>query len=114
MSPTSGIGVKEYEEVVMNTASAMFVGGFDTVSFYSSIPQLLRWTLNFNTQIIAGLCAFLFAMMTHPEVQRRAQSEIDGVILSGQLPTFEDRESLPYITALVQEVLRWKPITPMG
>ncbi|RXW21583.1 hypothetical protein EST38_g4282 [Candolleomyces aberdarensis] len=94
MDRTTGIDVKAYEEVVMNTASAMFVGGFDT--------------------IIAALCAFMFAMMTHPEVQRRAQSEIDAVLPSGQLPTFEDRESLPYITAMVKEVLRWKPITPMA
>ncbi|KAF6741055.1 cytochrome P450 [Ephemerocybe angulata] len=82
-----------YEEVVMNTASAMFVGGFDT--------------------IIAAMSALLFAMMTHPEAQRRAQAEIDSVISSG-LPTFEDRKSLPYITAIVKEVLRWKPVTPMA
>lgn len=53
-------------------------------------------------------------MMVFPEVQRKAQEEIDRVVGSDRLPGFEDREDLPYIDALVKEVLRWHPVAPMG
>jgi hypothetical protein len=35
-------------------------------------------------------------MMAHPEVLEKAQKEIDTVVGSDRLPTFEDRTSLPY------------------
>ena len=52
-------------------------------------------------------------MMNHPEVQRKAQAELDTV-LGGRLPTCDDRgPSLPYINALVEEVLRWSAVVPL-
>ena len=57
---------------------------------------------------------FIFAMIKYPEIQRRAQDELDRVIKPGHLPTMEDEESLPYTTAILKEVLRWKPVSPLG
>lgn len=48
-------------------------------------------------------------MATHPEVQKRAQEELDRVVGSSRLPAFEDRDQLPYIEAIYREVLRWQP-----
>jgi cytochrome P450 len=53
-------------------------------------------------------------MTVYPEVQRRAQAEIDRVIGSDRLPTLADQPSLPYVDALVKEVLRWNPVAPLG
>ena len=53
-------------------------------------------------------------MLKHPEMQRRAHEELDRVIGSGHLPTLADEESLPYTTAIVKEVLRWKTVAPIG
>lgn len=53
-------------------------------------------------------------MVLYPEVQKKAQAEIDGIIALNRLPTWEDRESLPYIDAICRELLRWQPITPLG
>lgn len=53
-------------------------------------------------------------MIRHPEVQRKAQAEIDLVIGPDRLPEIADRPSLPYIQSLLIEVLRWGPATPMG
>jgi cytochrome P450 len=53
-------------------------------------------------------------MTLFPEVQRKAQQEIDRVIGSGRLPSFEDRVNLPYVDAIVKEILRWHPVAPMG
>lgn len=53
-------------------------------------------------------------MTVYPEVQRKAQDEIDRVLGAGRLPKVADRASLPYIDAVVKEVLRWHPVAPMG
>lgn len=52
-------------------------------------------------------------MATHPEVQRKAQAEIDVVVGSGRLPNINDREALPYVNHLIIEVLRINPIAPL-
>ncbi len=45
-------------------------------------------------------------MMKYPEVQRRAQEELDRVVGTDRIPTFEDRKDLPYVNALMLECLR--------
>ncbi|KAG1733009.1 cytochrome P450 [Suillus paluster] len=61
----------------------------------------------------AALMLFVLAMVSYPDVQRRAQAEIDSVIGSDRLPTFEDRASLPYVESVLRETLRWHPILPL-
>ena len=46
-------------------------------------------------------------MVLHPEVQQRAREELDRVVGRDRLPDFTDRDSLPYITAITKEVLRY-------
>ncbi len=53
-------------------------------------------------------------MLLYPEVQAKAQAEIDAVIGNDRLPRFDDRESLPYVNALVLEVTRWHTVAPIG
>lgn len=53
-------------------------------------------------------------MVEHPEVVQRAQEEIDRVIAPGHLPDFGDEASMPYMTAIIREVLRWKPVAPVS
>jgi hypothetical protein len=52
-------------------------------------------------------------MIYFPEVQRAGQTEIDSVI-GDRLPNFEDRDSLPYVNAMLLETLRWMPAIPTG
>ena len=53
-------------------------------------------------------------MVLHPEAQKKAQEELDRVIGHGRLPEFNDRDSLPYVSALMYEVMRVFPIAPFG
>ena len=46
-------------------------------------------------------------MLLYPEVQTAAQEEIDRVIGNDRLPEYEDREALPYVTAMMKETLRY-------
>ncbi|KAJ7259485.1 cytochrome P450 [Mycena haematopus] len=63
---------------------------------------------------VSALASFFFAMATHPDVQKKAQTEIDSVVGTDRLPEFEDRPSLPFVEALYREVMRWKPVGPLG
>ncbi|KAG1899853.1 cytochrome P450 [Suillus fuscotomentosus] len=60
------------------------------------------------------LMAFALAMVSYPDVQKRAQAEIDSVVGRDRLPTFEDRTSLPYIESVLRETLRWQPVGPFA
>ena len=53
-------------------------------------------------------------MALYPEVQKKAQAEIDDVVGPNRLPDFNDRPSLPYINAVVKESSRWNLVAPLG
>ncbi|KAJ7607861.1 cytochrome P450 [Roridomyces roridus] len=90
------------EQAIKDTAAVMYGAGTDT--------------------IVSALGTFVLAMFYNPEAQRKAQAEIDSVIKQGHLPDFDDEPYLPhqcqksdaYVSALVREVLRWQPVTPLG
>lgn len=52
-------------------------------------------------------------MTMYPDVQKRAQEELDRLVGNDRLPSFEDREQLPYINALVKDTLRWNSAIPL-
>lgn len=52
-------------------------------------------------------------MRLYPEIQRKAQQEIDAVIGSDRIPDLSDKSILPYVDAVVMEVLRWHPAVPI-
>lgn len=52
-------------------------------------------------------------MSLYPEVQAKAREELDRAV-GDRLPSLSDRPELPYIFAIVQEVLRWVPPFPNG
>ena len=58
--------------------------------------------------------ALFLAMVLYPEVQKKAQEEIDAVVGPNRLPDFLDRPSLPYINAIVKELMRWHSVLPLG
>ncbi|KAG2015054.1 cytochrome P450 [Coprinopsis cinerea AmutBmut pab1-1] len=66
---------------------------------------------------------FLFyALLSRPEVQKKAQRELDDVLMETtqdggvriRLPDIEDFGDMPYINAIVKEALRWQPVMPVG
>ncbi|KAJ8081845.1 hypothetical protein PM082_007691 [Marasmius tenuissimus] len=68
---------------------------------------------NGSAATVTALNSFFLAMVLYPQVQAHAQKELDS-LLDGRLPDFPDENSLPYITAVVKEVLRWNPAAPMA
>ncbi|KAF7331315.1 Cytochrome P450 [Mycena kentingensis (nom. inval.)] len=63
------------------------------------------------------LAVFILAMVAHPEVQMKAQAELDAVLGIGKdrrLPKLADEAALPYIELVIQETMRWNPVVPLG
>jgi cytochrome P450 family 619 len=60
------------------------------------------------------LASTMQALVTWPEVQRKAHAEIDAVVGEDRLPTWDDYAQLPYIAAMVKESHRWRPVAPLG
>ena len=53
-------------------------------------------------------------MAIHPEIQNKAQREIDQLLDGQRLPMLSDQDDLPYITALAKEIYRWHTPLPIS
>lgn len=60
------------------------------------------------------LSIFVMAMSLYPSFQKKAHEEIDKVIGSERLPSFDDWDQLPYVHAIISELHRWRPVGPIG
>ncbi|TFK33998.1 cytochrome P450 [Crucibulum laeve] len=85
---------EEQEDIIKWCGGALYAGGADT-------------TVSFMT-------SFFAAITLHPKVQKRAQGEIDMIIGRDRVPKSKDQHSLPYVSALIKEILRWAPPVPQG
>ena len=56
----------------------------------------------------------LLGILSNPEIVPRAHEELDRVVGPDRPPTFLDEPNLPYVRAIVKEVLRWRPINKFG
>ncbi|RBA19920.1 hypothetical protein FPRO05_09220 [Fusarium proliferatum] len=91
-------------EVGESTEEARFTAKWSALSLYAAGADTT----------VSSISLFFLAMILYPDVQEKAQEEIDGVIGNERLPDCSDRPSLPYVNAVVKEVLRWNPVVPMG
>ncbi|KAL0565568.1 hypothetical protein V5O48_016458, partial [Marasmius crinis-equi] len=82
------------QRTLMRVCGALYIGGADTT--------------------VATLIAFVYLMETHPEIQKRAQAEIDAATGGERLPLPEDEDKAPYLAAVIKETLRWSPVAPLG
>ena len=70
------------------------------------VTSLLAMSLTKPFQTWAAILTVTLAMLVHPEVQRKAQDELDRVVGLARLPAFSDRDSLPYLDCVIQECKR--------
>ncbi|KAI0040055.1 cytochrome P450 [Auriscalpium vulgare] len=67
-----------------------------------------------NSMVVSTLLTAFLVLALHPDMQRKAQTELDAVTGRSRPPTFEDRPHLPYVDAFCKELIRWHPIAPLG
>jgi len=91
---TSKDGQIRHEKSIKATAAITYLAGADTT--------------------VSAIDTFVLAMMLHPEAQRKAQREIDELLGGRRLPDISDKDCLVYIEAILLEVLRWNPVSPLA
>jgi cytochrome P450 len=57
---------------------------------------------------------FILATIMFPEIQRKAQEEVDRVTGGTRLPVLADQEQMPFVSAIFAEALRFFPTAPLG
>ncbi|KAF8435770.1 cytochrome P450 [Boletus edulis BED1] len=66
-----------------------------------------------DTTMVTAMANFFLCMMLFPEVQKKAQAEIDSIVGHDRLVCLDDKSSLPYVNSVLKELLRWCPVTRM-
>ncbi|ESK84360.1 cytochrome p450 [Moniliophthora roreri MCA 2997] len=89
---------KMQEQVCLNDLESAWLAAAMCIAAFETTETTLNW--------------LVLAMITFPEVQRKAQEELDRVIGRARIPTLNDLDSLSYMRAVVKEVLRWRPALP--
>jgi len=84
----------EGRDILRNVAVSLYGGAADTT--------------------VSANASFFLLMSLHPNVQRKAQEEIDRVVGHDRLPNVQDRRDLPYVDAITREVMRLNPVAPLG
>ncbi|KAF8644380.1 hypothetical protein AX16_008499, partial [Volvariella volvacea WC 439] len=82
----------ERNSILKNMLGKMYTVGVDTVASATST----------------------LAMVQNPGCLKKGRTEIRRIIGLNRLPEFSDKDNLPYVQALIQETLRWKPVSPLG
>lgn len=113
-----------HDGIASGTAQPSFVNTF--ISKLASQPDGARWgeekeaTYVVGQMAIAGaltigspIQSFLLAMLHYPGWLGKLQAEIEEVCL-GECPSWEHREKMPLLRAVVKEVIRWRPPVPTG
>ncbi|KAJ6502264.1 cytochrome P450 [Mycena sanguinolenta] len=107
------------EQLAQGSAEDSFVSILRRENLPEEEVTYLKWAANsiYGGAADTTACAmytFFLQMALHPEIQAKAQAELDAVVGNHRLPSYDDRESLPYINAITKEVFRFHPVGPMG
>jgi hypothetical protein len=86
-------------------ASAFLIGGVETVSLPAYALTLSRFCTDAYAPQTAAIMQWFSALIpAYPEIQKKAQAELDHVVGRNRLPTIEDEKNLPYCHAIIKEV----------
>ncbi|KAG6827044.1 hypothetical protein H0H92_013389 [Tricholoma furcatifolium] len=96
MDETGNLSMEEC--IIKSTAGSLYAGELEMLAVYT----------------VSAIASCILGLLSNPEAFQKGQREIDRVVGTKRLPTFEDLESLLYITAITKEALRWRSVTPLA
>ncbi|XP_005805651.1 vitamin D 25-hydroxylase [Xiphophorus maculatus] len=82
-----------YENLIYSVGE-LIIAGTETTT------NTLRWAMLY--------------MALYPNIQERVHREIDSVLTNGRPPSLEDKHRMPYVEAVLHEILRFCNIVPLG
>jgi len=83
------------------------------LTFDSENTLTWHWDVGADTTVSA-VASFFLLMALYPDVQAKAQEEIDRVVGKDRLPIGSDRANLKYVDCVMREVMRLYPVAPLG
>ena len=113
--------VSSEEDLIMRASAHVYLGMFGSRPYFSC-PDIFCRCIRHGTpshpgnrlctdqphlQVVSAVRAFFLPMVLFPEVQGKSRAELDAVVGSERLPSFNDRDPLPQTNAVWKEVLRW-------
>jgi cytochrome P450 len=101
-------GVKR-DDLLSRLLAARGAGGGGGMSESQLVDECVTLFAAGHETTANALTFTLRLLARHPEVMRRLQWEVDGVLGGDRLPTVEDVEALPYTRAVVAESMRLYP-----
>jgi len=85
---------EENQDLAMCALGTIFGGGADTTATTTE--------------------GIFLALVCNPDILKKGQAAVDAVVGPDRLPDFGDEGKIPYVDAMVMEILRWRPIVPLG
>ncbi|CAL8380570.1 unnamed protein product [Arctogadus glacialis] len=91
---TKDPGTSYSRENLIYSVGELIIAGTETTT------NTLRWAMLY--------------LALYPNIQERVHQEIDSVLVNGRAPSLEDKQRMPYVEAVLHEVLRFCNIVPLG
>ncbi|XP_038861098.1 vitamin D 25-hydroxylase-like [Salvelinus namaycush] len=88
------LGTPYSRENLIYSVGELIIAGTETTT------NTLRWAMLY--------------MALYPNIQEKVHKELDSVLGSGQSPSLADKKRMPYVEAVLHEVLRFCNIVPLG
>lgn len=114
------------QSCVRGLSMPSFMQAFANVARMAKSKMTREWEEQAEALHVIGLMAiagaltigspmqsYFLAMCHYPAWQDMMQAEVDRV-LRGRCPDWVDRDKLPLLRAVIQEVIRWRPPVPTG
>ncbi|KAH7325471.1 cytochrome P450 [Rhizoctonia solani] len=77
-------------------------------------PRYSLQAVSHEISTVGLIWSFILMVSLYPETAKLARDEIDTIVGRDRIPELKDRDSMPYMEALLQEVMRLCPVGPLG
>ena len=96
--------IKESESTPNDTA-------FSKIDMLHSIVDIFQAGTETTSTTFRWIILYL---VNYPEIQKKCQMELDLIVGTSRQVAWSDKDNLPLIEALIHEVMRLRPLAPVG
>ncbi|CZT07896.1 related to cytochrome P450 CYP2 subfamily [Rhynchosporium agropyri] len=97
---------------LVNTAEVDSDANALSDTHFAAVPASLFGAGSYTTA--STLHFVVLGLLTQPDMQKLAQAELDAIVGNDRSLTYADQAEVPFIDAIIKEVLRWRPSAVFG